>query len=393
MGNIIDYVRSEMRTLREKPFCAVDSLVLSQFTYINFTGLVPGIFDDKPSVRICDLLKAEYFESLFSLLHNVESNRDLLIALGMSPRFRDIGMNYFADEADPEVQMQFAAVTFLLDEHTAFIAFRGTDGTLVGWKEDFNMAYIYPLPAQEAGLLYMNAVSGYFSRKMDIIVGGHSKGGNIAVYASMKCKKSFQKRITGIYNHDGPGFSGEVVTSSEFAAIRDRTQKSMPSSSVFGILLHHKENMRVVESEGSTLMQHDPFSWRIEGDDFCYTQELTQGSVSRHKTINQWLSALSQDQRKLFIETLYQLVESTKATSIYELTNDWRKVASMILSTAKELDPETRKFVKKTFFELVRLSLQNIRLPIKKEVAQPVAITEKSTVPANEESQTDLTMS
>jgi len=393
MGNIIDYVRNELRTLREKPFSAVDSLVLSQFTYVNFTGLVPGLFDDNPSVRICDLLKAEYLESLFSRLHNVDSNRDLLIALGMSPRFRDIRMNYFVDEADTEVQMQFAAVTFLLDERTAYLAFRGTDGTLVGWKEDFNMAYIYPLPSQEAGLLYLNAVSGLLPKRMDVMVGGHSKGGNIAVYASMKCKKSFQKRIVEIYNHDGPGFSKEVVTGQEFDVIRDRTQKSMPQSSVFGILLHHQENVRVVESAGGTLMQHDPFSWCIEGDDFCYTQNLTGASETRHKTINQWLSTLSQDQRKLFIETLYQLVESTQATSIYELTDDWRKVASKILSTAKELDPETRKFVKKTFFELVRLSLQNIRLPIKKVVAKPVAITETSMVTSNEQTSSILSVS
>lgn len=383
MGNIIDYVRNEFRPLREKPFCAVDSLVLSQFVYVNFNGLVPGVFDNNPSIRICDLLKAEHFESLFFKLHNVEMNRDLLIALGMSPRFRDIEMNYFVDEADSEVQMQFAAVTFLLGDQAAYVAFRGTDGTLVGWKEDFNLAYIYPLPSQEAGLLYLDTVSGYLAKKIDIIVGGHSKGGNIAVYSSMKCKKSVQKRIIEIYNHDGPGFSKEVVMSREFDAIRDRTQKSMPRSSVFGILLHHQENVRVVESAGGTLMQHDPFSWCIEGDDFCYTQKLTEGSMGRHKTINQWLSTLSQDQRKFFIETLYQLVESTEATSIYQLTDDWRKVASKILSTAKELDPETRKFVNKTFFELVRLSLQNIRLPIKKEPKTPVAIPENSTAGQN----------
>lgn len=382
MGNIIDYVRNEKRTLREKPFCAVDSLVLSQFTYVNFTGLVPGLFDDNSSVRICELLKTEYLESLFSKLHNVEMNHDLLIALGMSPRFRDIGMNYFVDEADAEVQMQFAAVTFFLEGHTAYVSFRGTDHTLVAWKEDFNMAYIYPLPSQEAGLLYLNAVSGLLPKNLDVIVGGHSKGGNIAVYSSMKCKKSFQKRIIGIYNHDGPGFSKEVISSEEFEVIRDRTQKSMPQSSVFGILLHHQENVRVVESSGGALMQHDPFNWCIEGDDFCYTKKLTEGSISRHKTINQWLSTLTPEQRKLFIETLYQLVESTNAITIYDFTDDWRKGARTILSAAKDLDPETRKFVNKTLSELVKLSLRNIRLPIKKKASEPAAITENSMAPA-----------
>jgi hypothetical protein len=379
MDTIIEYTKKEMRSFREKSFCSVDSLVLSQFSYINFEGLVPGPYDDEPSVRIRDLYRAECFESLFSKLHNVDNNRELLIALAASPRFRDIRMNYFIDNVDSQMQMQFSAITFFPDDHSAFIAFRGTDGTIIGWKEDFNMAFTYPLPSQEAGLLYLNSISGFIPADMTVRVGGHSKGGNIAVYAAMTCHPYFQKRITEIYNHDGPGFKKEVLESPEFAVIHSRIQKTLPQSSVFGLLLHQQENYSVVESSGhGGFMQHDPFNWCIVDSDFCYAEKLAAGSVKTHHTINQWLSTLSNDQRKLFIDTLYELVKSTRAKTLSDLTDDWLKGAGKFLSAAKDLDPETKKFVQNTFSELVKMSIKNIRVPRKAKTGHAPAITKKS---------------
>lgn len=379
MDTIIDYTKNELRSFREKSFCSVDSLVLSQFSYINFEGLIPGPYDDEPSVRIGDLYRAECFESLFSKQYNGEKNRELLIALAASPRFRDIRMNYFIDNVDSQMQMQFSAVTCFPDDNSAFIVFRGTDGTIIGWKEDFNMAFTYPLPSQEAGLLYLNSISGFIPEDMTVRVGGHSKGGNIAVYAAMTCHPSFQKRITEIYNHDGPGFTNEVLEGPKFAAIHSRIQKTLPQSSVFGLLLHQQENYSVVESSGyGGFMQHDPFNWCIEDGDFCYAEKLATGSVNTHNTINQWLSTLSNDQRKLFIDTLYELVKSTNAKTLSDLTDDWLKGVGKFLAAAKDLDPETKKFIQNTFSELVKMSLKNFRVPRKAKTGHVPAIETKS---------------
>ncbi|MBN1774930.1 MAG: DUF2974 domain-containing protein [Clostridiales bacterium] len=377
MGNIIDYVKTEMRTFAQKPFCAVDSLVLSQISYLDMEDLVPSLYDDEPSVPVGSIFRAECFDQLVGKTYIPENNLSLLTALVASPRFRNMKLNYFVNEVDAEVQMQFSAVTFFTDEESVYIAFRGTDSTMVGWKEDLNMAFTYPLPAQEAGLIYVDAVSGFLPKSIDVRIGGHSKGGNIAVYSAMKCHLPFRKQILEIYNHDGPGFTKEVLESEEFLSVSDRIRKSMPQSSVFGILLHQQENYSVIESSGvGGFLQHIPFNWCIEDGDFCYVDKLANGSKHTHATVNEWLSNLSQEDRRHFIDTLYKLIEATEAKTLKDLTGDWLKGVGKFLAAAKELDPETKKFVQSTFSELVKLSFKNLN-PVRQAKSTPVLIPEK----------------
>ena len=380
MGNIIDYVKSEMRTFKEWPFHAVDSLVLSQLTYLNFQDFVPGPYDDEPSVSVRDLFRAECFEQLAGKTFDSESNLALLTATVASPRFRGMTLNYFANEIDNELQMQFSAVTFFPDDDSVYIAYRGTDGTLIGWKEDFNMAFTYPLPAQEAGLLYMNTVSGFVPKSATVITGGHSKGGNIAVYAAMKCHSSFRKRITEIYNHDGPGFLREVLDSDEFQAIGDRISKTLPQSSVFGMLLHQQECYSVIESSGfSGFVQHIPFNWVIENADFRYLEKLKKGSLQTQDTINDWLLKRTPEERRHFVDTLFQLVEATEAHKLTDLTSDWPKAVLKFLSAAKELDPETKKFVQKAISDFFKTSIKGLTARPQKAVpALPAGNAESS---------------
>jgi hypothetical protein len=373
MNNIIDYVKSEMRTFKEWPFHAVDSLVLSQLAYLSFRDLVPGPYDDEPSVPIRDLYRAECFERLSGKTFNPDINIALLTAIAASPRFREISLNYYTNEIDTELQMQFSAITFFPDDDLVYIAYRGTDGTLIGWKEDFNMAFTYPLPAQEAGLLYMNTVSGFVPKSANILTGGHSKGGNIAVYAAMKCHSSFRKRITEIYNHDGPGFLQEVLDSDEFRAIGDRVRKTLPQSSVFGMLLHQQECYSVIESNGfSGFVQHIPFNWVVENADFRYLEKLKSGSLHTQDTINDWLLKLTPEERKNFIDTLFQLVEATEAHKLTDLTADWPKAVLKFLSAAKELDPEAKKFVQKAISDFFKTSIKGLApRPLKAVPALP----------------------
>ena len=380
MGNIIDYVKSEMRTFKEWPFHAVDSLVLSQLTYLNMRDLVPGPYDDEPSVPIRDLFRAECFERLTGKTFDAGSNLALLTATVASPRFRGTMLNYFTNEIDTELQMQFSAVTFFPDDDSVYIAYRGTDGTLIGWKEDFNMAFTYPLPAQEAGLLYMNTVSGFVPKSATVLTGGHSKGGNIAVYAAMKCHGSFRKRITDIYNHDGPGFLKEVLDSDEFRMVGDRIRKTLPQSSVFGMLLHQQECYSVIESSGfSGFVQHIPFNWVIENSDFRYLEKLKKGSLQTQGTINDWLLKLTPEERKNFIDTLFQLVEATDAHKLTDLTDDWPKAVLKFLTAAKDLDPETKKFVQSTISSFFKTSIKGLTARPQKAVpALPAGNAESS---------------
>lgn len=361
MGNLIDYAEKEMARMSVKGFNAVDSLVLSQFSYIHFEPVVPGLFEAAAPVRLVDVLKAEFFDQMLRDVRDAESNRKLLFALAASPRFRDIQLNYYIDKVEPVLEKQFSALTFLLEDQTAYIAYRGTDANFIGWKEDFNMAFTSPVPSQEEGVVYLKTIAGWIPGPLRI--GGHSKGGNIAVYSAMKCDAAVQDRIMGVYNHDGPGFKDSVFETPEFNKIKDRIHKTLPQSSLVGMLMQHQENYQVVESKRFGILQHDPFSWFVEEDDFRYAEKISLTALHRHKTIDQWLSGLSEEQRALFIDTLYQVIEATDSDTIYEFSEDWLKKALAMLNALKNIDPETMKFMGETINDLVRLSIKNIRLP------------------------------
>lgn len=358
MSNIIEYIENEMDDIQIKAFSVVDSLVLSQLSYVNFENVVPDILDGAQPVRIRDLLKAEMFDSILHNVRDVASNRRLLFALAASPRFRNIKMNYYTNKVDFELEKQFSAVTYQLEDGTAYIAYRGTDAYVVGWKEDFNMAFISPVPSQEEGVKYLNTIAELIPG--DLRIGGHSKGGNIAVYSAMKCSASAQGRIIDVFSHDGPGFKEGVLQSPEFINIQNRVHKTLPQSSMIGMLLQNQENYSVVESTRFGIMQHDPFSWYIENDDFRYAKNITSGASYMHKTLNQWLSAMTDEKREMFVDTLFQILGATDAVTVNELTEDWQKCALAMLGAIKNIDSETRKIVAKTITELVKLSFKNL---------------------------------
>jgi hypothetical protein len=196
--------------------------------------------------------------------------------------------------------------------------------------------------------------------QMKIRTGGHSKGGNLAVYAAIKCSPAVQKRIIGAYNHDGPGFKDSIFTSEEFARIKDRIHTTLPEESLVGMLLQQYDHYSVVLSSRHGVMQHDPFSWNIENNDFVYAGKISNGALVRNKSLNDWLSTLSDDKRKSIIDVLFQVIESTDADTIPELSDGRMKNIMAMLSAAKNIDPEVRKFVFSTITELAKISLRNL---------------------------------
>jgi intein/homing endonuclease len=287
-----------------------------------------------------------------------ENNLNLLYALAASPRFRDIKMTYYVNKLDYKQEKQFSAVTYQIDDRTSYISYRGTDMTFVGWKEDFNMAFQSPVPSQEEGTEYLNTVGGLLEG--DLIVGGHSKGGNIAVYSAMKCDPAIQSRILDVYSHDGPGFKDSIFHSPEYLRIKDRIHKILPQSSIVGMLLQTQESYRVIKSRKSGIMQHDPFTWVIEDDDFHYVKNISNSSLNMNKTINEWLSNISDEKRELFIDALFQTINSTNAKSIGDLSEVQIKDFAKILKAFRSIDNETRKFLSQTIRDLILLYVRNL---------------------------------
>ena len=375
MKNIIDYTEINLKTFDELPFTAVDSLVLSQFAYMDFTDMVPSLDSKTKQVALGRLFCAEHFEQM---LHNVwapESCRRLLTAMAANPRFRDIGVNFYVDRLDTGEEKQFSAITFVLGDGTAYIAFRGTDTTVVGWKEDFNMAFMSPIPSQTDAVEYLNAV-GHHLKNPAFRVGGHSKGGNLAVYSAMKCKPSVRARIREVYSHDGPGFRLGVFSSDDYKQLKDRICKTMPASSVIGMLLENQEEYRVVESNGFGILQHDPFSWKVEKNDFVDAKHVSSTALYTSEAIRSWLHELPDEEREKFADTLFDLISATKADSFNDLIDNWQKEAAAILQAIKSLDTESGRFLMQTIKALAVAAVRSIRLPELPELQLPKGILE-----------------
>lgn len=359
MENIINYAEKELATLNEKEFNAIDSLILSQISNILLNNLVGCINSNREPVKFKDLLKAELFPRMFDKVPYEESTKQLLFCLAASPRFRDIRINYHISKTDPISEKQFSATTFILNNTYAYIAFRGTDYSVIGWKEDFNMAFITPVPSQIEGVEYLNTIAKLIPH--NLYVGGHSKGGNIAVYAAMNCNYRVAPRIKKIFSHDGPGFREEVIKSAPFTKIKDKIHITLPNSSLIGMLLENYEDYHIVKSNKfGGVRQHNPFSWEIKNFDFIYLEKFSPSSRYTTATLHGWLNTVCDEKRKLFIETLFDIFDSTKSETFVEITQNWKKNIPIIFDSIKNIDSEVKSMIIQLIKELSIFYIKNL---------------------------------
>ncbi|MFA0815735.1 MAG: DUF2974 domain-containing protein [Anaerofustis sp.] len=359
MKNIIDYVQDETRTFAERPLGSVDSLIFSQLSYLNFEGYMGSPEQDLPAVLLKDLAAEANREPLCEGVRAFDRNVKLLQAIENSPRFSNIGVNWHICRIDTEREEQFSATTFLFGDGTAYVAFRGTDATLVGWKEDFNMAFSDAVPAQLASAEYLNLIGKKTSGTL--YVGGHSKGGNLAVYAAMHCKDKIRSRIAEVFSHDGPGFREGVFGSEEYARVKPYIRPTMPQSSIVGMLLEQHESYSVVKSAQIGIMQHDPFTWLIKDDDFHYLEELDSLALFNDKVIQTWLNAMTDSDRERFVDALFGVAESAGVSSFADLSEDFFDKAKAAMDAVRDLDDDTSRFVSQTLKYLVTVSVRNLK--------------------------------
>lgn len=358
MGTILDYLLDVTVSFSVRPFNEVDSLILSQLSYLNFDGLLPG--PEGAFVPFRSLCGENALTSLTRRTRVPEENAELAYRVAANPRFGDLRAGGYVNIVDREAEEQFSAVTFLLGDF-AYVAYRGTDASYVAWKEDFNLAFICPVPAQAAGAAYLDWAASLVS--VPLRAGGHSKGGNIAVYSSLFCAPETRKRIAGVYSHDGPGFPEGVLQSPEFSEMRGRLHKTIPQSSLVGILLQHQENYRVIRSDQFWIMQHDPFSWVVENGDFQYLEELSSGARFLDKNLNAWISSLSPQELSSFADALYKVLCALPGDSFADAPDKWWEAAREALNGLKDLDSGTYACILRTVGSLLSISLKNLPLP------------------------------
>lgn len=365
-ANMIDYLlwRGDL-PLRDYPFNEVDCAILASISYLPFERI------DLAQVH-APLSLGEASRLLLGL---PDIGRAVLLPddvrflqiLAECPRFKDARLVAFANKIDTASQTQFSAVTIDLGSEALYVAFRGTDETLIGWKEDFNMGVVCPVPSQTLAVDYLNETGG----SRPLIVCGHSKGGNLAIYASAFCREDVQARIRTIYNFDGPGFTEQVLSTEGYARIKPRIQTFLPQFSVVGMLFSNEGKCTIVHSEQVGIMQHDLFSWDVEKDRFCYLETINRSSRFIDCTLAAWIDQMDHEQREQFVEGIYTVLKQTNARTTKELGDNWFTTVRRALRSLKNLDEPTRRAVIQTLLLLVKSAREGFNQVVQKPGEPP----------------------
>lgn len=355
MANIFDYIlwRGDL-TFNEAPFNDIDNLILARISYFPFDNTIAE--DENITVKEAYERFEKFDIEKLKILQ--KEDIDLFPMLAKSKRFGNLSLIKYIEHTDKEKEKQFGAVTIILPDKTSYISFRGTDDTLVGWKEDFNMSFMELVPSQIDAMNYLNMIAKHI--KGSLRVGGHSKGGNLAVYASAFCNKSVKKRIIEIYNNDGPGFFESVTKTEDYKEILHKIHTFIPQSSVIGRLLNHEEKYIVIRSTQTGLLQHDLYSWQLLGNKFICLDEVTNGSKFIDRTISEWLISVTPEQRGKFADALFEILNSTNAETLSDISAKWFTNTRTLLTTYRSLDEETKEIISKTFFALLNIAKQNV---------------------------------
>ena len=346
-ATFLTYVRERMDTFLDRPLCAIDSLVFSWLAYAHLgEDQVNACLPE--GIALHEMLRAEEFDNMFGSTWDPEGSRDLLFTVCASPRFRDARLTEFRFKIARSAEEQFAAMTFILPDGSSYVAFRGTDSTIVGWKEDFNMTFLNPVPAQEEARAYLEYVASVTTGPL--YVGGHSKGGNLAVYAVATCNKSCRERVARVFSHDGPGFHREFCASDAYRNILPIMVKTVPKSSMIGAVLSEGPDCHpiIVESGGFSLFQHNPFLWEvdIESATFVEADGFTASSPYFDSTLDAWMDKYSLAERARFVDALFDVIRVTGAKRFSDIMADRKTNVPLMLEAVEGLDPDLQQFIR-----------------------------------------------
>lgn len=348
MSNVCEYVkwRGDL-TLKQSKFNEIDALILTRLSYFPFDQLIQQ--NEEATVEELSKRFEKADKSTMKILW--EDDNELFPLMGKSERFGKMSVTQYVNKINAEQEKQFSATTVILPDNTIFVTYRGTDATIVGWKEDFNMCFKSHIASQKDAVEYLNMVSKKYKRL--IRIGGHSKGGNLAVYAAMFTNSKVKKRIINIYNNDGPGFDDEIIKTKEYKEILPKVHTYIPQSSVIGRLLNHEEKYTVVQSIQKGIMQHDLYSWQLEGKEFICLEKVTNGSEIFDKTLKEWLINITPEQRGIVIDTAFDILNTTEVEYFSELKKNWFLNIRLMLGRYKNLDDESKKVISEIVQKLV----------------------------------------
>lgn len=362
--NILDYLRwrGDLKIDQTHRLTTLDHLILARIAYLRFdlVNLQPNESLGVAAARVAKLPKSRCYWP---------DDQELAALLATAPRFCNLTLSHHVKTISRSAEKQFEAITIHLPNRELYIAFMGTDDTLVGWKEDFNLSFQARVPAQEAGLEYVQSVARHFPRRK-IHLGGHSKGGHIALYVALTASLPLQLRLATVNNYDGPGLDDSLLRLRRNKIIMRKITTYIPQESIIGRVLNHGELQKIVQSSANGLYQHDIYSWQVSGTDFIYAEDFTARSEAINGAITRWLHDLTPAQRGLFIDSLYEILTSSGDDTVSGFLHDWKKKIPTMVKTYRQFPKEDQATVNRaiaTFIKAYRTATKTQSRKINKQ--------------------------
>ena len=356
MSNILDYIkwRGDL-SFNQSEFNNVDNLIFSRFSYLPLEDLLDGLNE-------IVTIKEAYLRLIKQGIREEKilqkEDKELFMLLANSERFGPLKITRFVNKVEVKEEKQFSAVTILLPDNTMYISYRGTDNTLVGWKEDFNISLDINIPSQKEAVKYLENTYETLRRKMRI--GGHSKGGNLAIYASVFCKETIKDEIIEVYNNDGPGLSKDLINKEVYKKGLEKIKSFIPQTSIIGKLMYHEEKYYIIKSTQKGIMQHDLYSWQVEGKEFIHLKEVTNESEFVDEVIKEWTTKITPNQRKEFINIVYNIIKETNSENLYEMSKNRFKTVGAVIKAYHATNKKNKQIITQTLSDLFEVTKNNV---------------------------------
>ncbi len=339
MANILDYIdwRGDL-SLKDSPFNEIDGLIMAELAYLSLEDIVGPDFLPQMSLRE---VRDRYMAMGVNQSAIINDPKPLLLRAADSRRFGGMEIGGYINLIDTERELQLSAMSLYLEDGSVCAAYRGTDSSIVGWREDFNFSFQPHTAGQSEAVSYLDGLSAATCRPIRVC--GHSKGGNFAVYASAFCSDAAKNRILQIYADDSPGFHQTLSSTDEIRAALRKTAVYIPESSLVGILLGTKKEKTVVRSSATGLSQHNPYSWQVLGTGFEKADARSVSSLFFDETLRRWLDDLDDQQRADFVRAIFDTMESSGALTLHEMKMEPVATANAIMSAVRQMDPELQR--------------------------------------------------
>ena len=377
MGNIMDYIswRGDL-SFEQSQFNEVDNLILACFSYVNLDG-IPAVTKQK-GIGLKKL--TEEFMKLHTM-KELEADKSfirlapfMMMEMAKSVRFGKCVVRNYVNDIVTEAEQQFAAMEIVLEDGTSYVSFRGTDDTIIGWKEDFNLS-TGVVPAQKRAIEYLQKISEHTDGMLR--VGGHSKGGNLAIYGSVMCKSAHEK-ILEIYSNDGPGFSREFQELPEMKEMMPKIIRIIPEYSIIGTLLEHEKEPVIVASSSKGLLQHDGFSWEVQGPALVRRDSLNKTALRFIEILHKWIDGMDTEQKRLLIEDLFATLQASGYENLSEVQSGGLKSLAAMVKRVEKFAPESRGMMQELLTAICGGWLEQLQADTKEKLSVlPLSFSDK----------------